>query len=285
MIFWIASYPKSGNTWLRLLIEALTRTDAAPISINAIARTRCHASNRAQFDELVGVRAADLPRELVQQLRPRVYVAAACGERGAQYWKIHDAWGLVAPTVPLIPPTVTRGVVYVVRNPMDVAVSLRVHLGTTQDAAIDFMADTEAMLASDRHSLPGHLPQHLRSWHGHVASWLHESRLPLHLLRYEDLKLRPVPTLRAAAEFLSLPTDEPTLQAALSATAFDELRAQEAHEGFLERHRTAQVFFRRGEVGGWRDELSESQAQRLIADHGPMMQSLGYLDTRGQLLC
>jgi hypothetical protein len=285
MIFWIASYPKSGNTWLRLLIEALTRTDDAPISINAIARTRCHASNRAQFDELAGVRAADLPRELVEQLRPRVYGAAVHGVRAAQYWKIHDAWHLVTPREPLIPLTVTRGVVYVVRNPMDVAVSLRMHLATTQDAAIDFMADAAATLASDRHALPSQLPQQLRSWSGHAASWLHESGLPLHLLRYEDLRLRPLPTLRATADFLGLPTQEATLQAALSSTAFDKLRAQEASAGFRERYQHAEVFFRRGEVGAWREELSESQTRRLIDDHGAMMQTLGYLDTAGRLLC
>lgn len=285
MIFWIASYPKSGNTWLRLLIDALTRVDDAPISINAIARAGDHASNRALFDELVGVRAADLPRELVQQLRPPMYVAAVQRSPAAQYWKIHDAWSLVAPAVPLIPPSVTRGVVYIVRNPLDVAVSLRAHLATTQDAAIDFMGNTAAILAGERQALPDHLPQHLGSWSEHVVSWLHRSRLPLHLLRYEDLKSQPLPTLRAAAEFLELSTDPRTLQAALSATAFDKLREQEASEGFRERLPRAGVFFRRGEAGAWREELSESQVRRLIAAHGPMMQHLGYLDAHGRLLC
>jgi aryl sulfotransferase len=284
VIFWIASYPKSGNTWLRLLIEALTHA-AAPISINAIATVRRLASNRAQFDELVGVRAADLPRHVVQQLRPAMYAAAIRGVGQAQYWKIHDAWHLVAPSLPLIPAAVTRGVLYVVRNPLDVAISLRSHLGITQDAAIDFMNDGEAMLARDQRGLPDQLPQLLRSWSGHVASWLHESKLPLHLLRYEDLKLRPLYTLRGAADFLELSTAESELQAALSATAFEKLRAQEASEGFRERHRHAGVFFRRGEAGAWREELNESQMQRMIAAHGPMMRSLGYLDPAGRLLC
>jgi aryl sulfotransferase len=285
MIFWIASYPKSGNTWLRLLIEALSHPGNACVSINAIASAQGHASNRARFDELVGVRAADLPRELVQQLRPQVYAAAARDARGPRYWKIHDAWCQVAPAVPLIPPEVTRGVLYIVRNPLDVAVSLRGHLATTQDAAIDLMANTAATLASDRRSLPGQLPQYLRTWSAHAASWLHESNLPLHLVRYEDLKLRPLPTLRAVAEFLGLPSAAPALSAALSATAFDQLRAQEISEGFVERYRRAAVFFRRGETGAWREELSDSQARRLIADHGAMMQALGYLDAGGRLLC
>jgi hypothetical protein len=269
---------------MRLLIDALTDSDT-PVSINAIATVSRIASNRAQFDELVGVRAADLPRELVQQLRPRVYAAAVQGARTAQYWKIHDAWSLVAPASPLIPASLTRGVLYVVRNPLDVAVSLSRHLAVSQDAAIDFMADDAAMLARDPRALPDQLPQLLRSWSGHVASWLHESQLPLQLVRYEDLKLQPLLSVRAAAEFLGLPSDEHLLQAALAATAFDKLRAQEASEGFRELNRHAEVFFRRGEAGAWREQLSESQARRLIADHGPMMQALGYLDAAGRLLC
>jgi hypothetical protein len=97
-----------------------------------IATVTRHASNRVLFDELAGVRAADLPRELVQRLRPQVY-AAVRGATRAQYWKIHDAWREVAPQLPLIPSAVTRGVVYVVRNPLDVAVSLRSHLSIIQD--------------------------------------------------------------------------------------------------------------------------------------------------------
>ena len=285
MIFWIASYPKSGNTWVRILLEALTRLDAAPVSINAIARVRSHASNRVLFDQLVGVKASDLPPDLVERLRPEVYALASQAAAAAEYWKIHDAWRLVAPDVSLIPAHVTRGVLYVVRNPLDVAVSLHEHLSLTQDAAIDFMADPEAMLSGSVRALGYQLPQYLKTWSEHVASWLTTSPLPVHLLRYEDLKSAPLATLRAAADFLGLPTEAAALLAALDAAAFDKLRAQEASEGFSERSRHAPVFFRRGLAGVWREELTLQQVQRVIADHGAMMQSLGYLDSSGGLPC
>ena len=285
MITWIASYPKSGSTWFRLLLETLTQTEHAPIAINTLKRVAGHAASRAFFEEFSGVRAADLPRDLVDRIRPRVYDAAAQSMPGLQCVKVHDAWSHVTVSQPLFPRSATAGVVYVVRNPLDVAVSLRFHLSVDQDAAIGFMANSLATLAASSQRLPEQLPQRLRRWADHVASWLMESQLRVHLVRYEDLKAQPFETLHGAAMFLGIPTDEIRIREAFASTAFERLQAQEAVGGFRERHRHTGVFFRRGESGAWRDELSDAQVARVVSDHAPMMRQLGYLDAAGELLC
>ncbi len=280
MITWLASYPKSGNTWLRILLEALTGESDQPVSINAIERVNGHASNRLLFDAHVGVRSADLPRALIDQLRPKVYAAALHATPSPRYLKVHDAWNLAAADAPMFPQAVTRAVLYVVRNPLDVAISLRHHLVIDQDAAIRFMANENATLAASTRKLPEQLPQRLHSWSTHVSSWL-DSPLPVHLVRYEDLKSAAVSTLRAVAEFLGLPATQPRLQAAIEAASFDRLRQQEQSTGFRERNPRVGVFFRRGEAGTWREELDTQQVERILADHGAMMRRLGYLDATG----
>ena len=285
MITWVASYLKSGNTWFRILFEALTQTEAAPIAINELERMTGHAGSRSLFEQFSGVRASDLPNDVVEQLRPRVYEAAARTLVGLKCLKVHDAWNHVAPSEPLFPRSATKAVIYLARNPLDVAVSLRFHLSVKQDAAIDFMANPRASISAGTHKLPEQLPQRLRRWSEHASSWLIESQLPVHLIRYEDLESRQVETLRQAAAFLGIPTDDDRIRKAIEAAAFDRLQAQEAAGGFRERHRGVSVFFRRGRSGAWRDELSESQVARIVSEHAPMMRHLGYLDESGGLLC
>ena len=284
MITWIASYLKSGNTWFRVLLEALTRTDESAVSINALQRMNGHAAGRSLFDEFCAVKASYLSRETVERLRPRVYEAAAQSDSGQRYLKVHDAWTLVAPSDPMFPPAATTGVVYLARNPLDVAVSLRFHLSMDQDTAIRFMANPHASISAGTHKLPEQLPQRLLRWSEHVSSWL-ESSLPVHLVRYEDLQSHPVETLQAVAAFLKIPTDDCRLRSAIETAAFDRLQAQESMYGFRERNRSAGAFFRRGETGTWRDELAAVQVTKIVADHGPMMRRLRYLDAANRPLC
>jgi hypothetical protein len=70
-IVWLASYPKSGNTWLRGFITALLHPGNAGIDINNLYTTTI-ASSRQLFDELTGVSSADLAPEEIEKLRPMV---------------------------------------------------------------------------------------------------------------------------------------------------------------------------------------------------------------------
>jgi len=102
------------------------------------------------------------------------------------------------------------------------------------------------------------------------------------VVRYEDMLFRPLETFTRAARFLELPHDAPRVEKAVRFAAFDELHRQEAEHGFAEKSARASRFFRRGEAGGWKEELNPEQVARVIAGHGPMMRRLGYLDAGGQ---
>lgn len=271
-IFWLASYPKSGNTWLRAFIATLISGE--PADINKLTFLGGFAGSRSAFDEALGIAAADLTLEQQTNLRPRAYEIWAAEAKRPRYCKAHDAYHLTPAGEPLFPTNATRGAVYIVRDPRAVAVSLAHHNGRTIDAAIDRMADADATFSNSPNRLDEQLQQRLLSWSDHVGSW-RQAPFPVHVVRYEDLHADPA-AFGATARFLDLPDDVERLASAVAAASFARLQEQERAAGFVERPRQALAFFREGRVDGWRDALTPAQITRIEQAHGPMMRRFGY---------
>jgi aryl sulfotransferase len=169
-------------------------------------------------------------------------------------------------------------VILIVRDPRDVAPSLANHNNDSIDQAIAFMNDNAAGFCVKTTRQHSQYRQKLPGWSGHVASWLDQSDIPLHLIRYEDMQADTAGTFRRALDFAARPASDEDIRRAVGCADFAELRRQERQTGFREapRPHLGGQFFRRGEVGGWRDELSAEQVARIEAAHAPMMRRLGY---------
>ncbi len=266
-IVWLASYPKSGNTWLRAFIANLRLGDRGPANINDLQIPT--AANRHLFDEVTGIEASDLMPEEIARLRPRVYRQLAEDSAETVFLKIHDACG------PIVPADATAGAIYIIRNPLDVAVSFAHHMSKPIDWSIEEMASTAAGYYSD---LPiRNLDQQLGSWSGHVSSWVDQRAFPVHVVRYEDLHDRPVEAFTAVATCCGLQNKPNSVQRAIERSAFDVLQKQELNTGFRERPEKLALFFRQGRAGIWREALLPAQVARIIDDHGPVMERFGYL--------
>jgi len=275
-ITWLASYPKSGNTWLRIFITNLERDEETRASINELDFVSGSGA-RAHFDEAVGYKAGELTHDEVDLLRPDVYVYESRVREEAFYCKVHDAFASLPEGRPLFPPQASLRAVYLIRNPLDVCVSFAHHLATTDlDAMIESMADPAYAFGGCTYHPDQQLRQRLLTWSEHVLSWVDGAQMPVHLMRYEDMKLNPVETFTACAEFLGLPHDPERIVRALDKSSFEELQQQEEAEGFKEA-RSAQSFFREGRVGSWRDGLTPQQAARIVRDHRDVMRRFGYL--------
>ncbi|WP_269747040.1 sulfotransferase domain-containing protein [Elstera litoralis] len=174
---WLASYPKSGNTWLRLALSSLSR-DGAPPDFAAKVGFAPIASNRSPFDLLLDVDSGDLTDDEAEALRPCFYELEARRHAEPQLRKVHDAWTLTSAGEPLFPPALTLGTLYIARDPRDVAVSLAAHLGMTVDEAIAAMAAPAATLARGGKRGKTQLAQRLLSWSAHVESWLDAPGMP-----------------------------------------------------------------------------------------------------------
>ncbi len=281
-IVWLASYPKSGNTWMRILLTNYLRNGTEPADINKIDGGPI-ASARFWFDEWVGIEASALDDALIERLRPGVYRCMAREEQSTIYMKVHDAWLRTKQGEGLFPADVTAGVVYILRNPLDMAASCAHHWGVTIEQAVDNLCDSAFTSSRSIGGLSDQLRQFMGSWSDHVQSWLDESGLPVHLVRYEDLQRDPVRYFGEVVTFCSLPFDEERVRTAVAFSSFGELQRQEHDKGFRECSVSAPGnFFRRGEVGSWREELPPALAQRLIDTHGDVMRRFGYLGENGQ---
>ncbi len=284
-ICWLASYLKSGNTWLRIFINNLRSKSEHPININDLSRHEPIASSREEFDNLLGVESSDLTFEEIEGYRPAVYRHMAHTSPDMLMLKIHDAYTLSKQGIPIVPEDVTHGAIYILRNPLDVAVSMSHFLKRDIDSVLDIMGCENIAFAATRQKLFIQLLQRTLSWSKHVTSWIDLPPFPVLVVRYEDMQLSPLATFTKVASFAGLPDDEERVARAIGHSSFGILQQQEQKHGFRERPGTAASFFRKGEAGGWRRELTEAQVERIITDHGAVMRRFGYLSESGQTIC
>jgi hypothetical protein len=282
-IVWLASYPKSGNTWFRVFLTNLLRDADEPARINELESTPI-ASARGLFDNNMGFEASDLTADEIDRLRPELYGHLAQEATETPFMKIHDAYTVTADGTPLIPAEATAGALYFIRNPLDVAVSFAHHSGCDYDTSIARMADESFAFCGKSDRLHTQLRQQLLTWSDHVRSWLDAAPFPVCVLRYEDMKTHPLETFTRAVRFAGLPHTGAQIQKALEFSSFDVMRQQEAVDGFQEKSSAAKSFFRKGKIGSWREELNEEQTRRIVRDHGEVMKRFDYLDENGKVV-
>ena len=271
-IVWLASYPKSGNTWLRAFLHNLLRNPEEAYDINRIADFTLGDSDLRWYLGPIGRPPGDWTREEVGRARAGVHAAMTGAFPDSVFVKTHNA--LVADrTGPMITLAETAAAIYLVRNPLDVAVSFADHLGKSLDETIDFMADPGAESLNTERAVY----QIYRSWSEHVLSWTETPHPGLHVVRYEDMLTEPTGTFRAVARFLGLDPPRPRLERAIRRSSFRVLQEQERRHGFAERSPLAAQFFREGKAGQWRRALTPEQADRVVASQRRQMERFGYL--------
>jgi hypothetical protein len=231
----IASYPRSGCTWLRfLLFEALTNQPAGFVSVNR--HIPGPGSRRAA--------AALLPNDgrLVQSHDP--------------------SW-----------PRGTR-VVYLVRDVRDVVLSsYRAHIrrGVFEGSLDDYIGP---FLMGD---------WYFGSWARHVDYWIGSDDDPSRrgvglTLTYEELRRDPNASLASVVRFLGVEREESVISRAVANNAIDAMRAKEdaAPPGTIDYAVQGIRFVGKGKAGGWKDELSDDQLERIESSAGAQLLRLGY---------
>ena len=280
-LFWLASYPKSGNTWFRAFLRNLDCGDGGPASINDLGPTALAAS-RAWMDEVLGFDTGDFGPGETERLRPAIYRFASRRLCSYAYRKIHDACHRVEGGRWIVDAEATAGALYLIRNPLDVAISYAHHADHSIDDAIAAMADPDHRLArDDGQGLKPQVEQRLLTWSDHVLSWVDNPDIPVHVLRYEDMQAGGAQAFAEAAKFLELDADWSAIERAIAFSSFDTLKSQEEREPFRERAQISARFFRKGVVGDWQTTLSGAQIGSIVEAHGAVMRRFGYCDAAG----
>lgn len=195
------------------------------------------------------MKSSELTAQEIERWRPRVYEQISEAATSPRFMKTHDAYTYNAWGEPLMSKAATWGALYFVRNPLDVVVSYAHHSTQTVERIIESMGDASTNMSGNPKKLFNQLPQRLLTWSGHVLSWVDEPGLRLHVMRYEDMKLRPFETFRDAIVFMELPDDATRIEQAIAHASFEELQSQEVESGFQEKIPLAESFFSKGEIG------------------------------------
>lgn len=257
-IIWLASFPKSGNTWMRSFLAHYLMPPGEAPDINNLRKFTTGDVRQDFFDAAAGgsFQAGD-PEEWLK-VRPQALRLIAVSKPNHHFVKTH-CQAIKYLGQDLIPPEVTAAAIYIVRNPFDLAPSFARHQDCDIDTAITRMMDPSLIMGT-----PRGIYEALGSWDGHVASWTKAPGLPKHVVRYEDMLSRPGKTFGdLLSKFLRLKVDKPKLARAIKATSFANMQKQEKEKGFAERPEGMQNFFAKGQAGVWREDLTPEQVGRL----------------------
>ena len=233
----IISYPRSGNTWLRFLLGYLRAGEGVTF---------------ATLEEVVPDIYLNSDRALRAVPRPRIL-------------KSHEPFD---PTYPRV--------IYLIRDPRDVAISYYHYLVKTRDLdeshpISDFI---DSFIAG---SLQGY-----GSWENHVRSWTtrRQTETDFFQIRYEDLLADPFEGLRAMAKFVPLPDDGARIRGAVASAEVSVMQRLErtTASGWrtLSGSRPTGSFVRIGERGTGVRELPPESIAAIESAWGDTMRSLGY---------
>jgi hypothetical protein len=275
-IVWIASYPKSGNTWFRALLTNYLNKSEEPVNINALLGNI--ASNRMVFDEATGIDSSSLTKQEILHLRPEVYKYLSDKNKNTVYQKIHDAFIYVDKKRLLVPPEHSKGIIYLIRNPLEISVSFAAHLNKSIDKTIDIMADKDYAFCDKTHQSYTQLEQPISSWNQHVISWTEQEKIPVLIIRYEDLFYNTNKELYKILNFLGIEIIEDEVTLAIEKSSFNILKNQELKQGFIEKSPVTKRFFRKGNTNSWEKALYNVQFEKIIDNHSAVMKKFGYLN-------
>ena len=248
-IVWLASYPKSGNTWLRTLLNNYYSNDLEPSNINKLSIS-LKMNDSQLIEKYADLEPSELTFHELEYIRPNVFKKMAEETSEKLFVKTHSAYFETSIQEPVIPLQNTIGIIYLIRNPLDVVVSYAHHESKSIDEMIDFMNDENAIIGNLKSSFHRLSPERMYSWSKHVLSWT-KPELPVLLVKYEDLLANTETTFSRILHFLNVEISKESLLKAVEFSAFEILKKQELDSGFKEKNLRTKQFFRKGKVGNW----------------------------------
>jgi hypothetical protein len=272
-IVWLASYPKSGNTWLRAIVDRIVHPER-PFSLDVLAEA-APAFGRLT-EQFIADQGSAVPLSAPGEVR-RYWAAAQRAVCAAAEDEIFLKTHNVAATFdsgPFPDPDLTKSAIYIVRDPRDVAISFAYHYRQSLGLAVAALCSSTTFNFKPDQVGRTEL---LMSWGEHVASWSSAKPYPLLVLRYEDLLADGAAGVRQIAEFLGRPLSAAQIKDAVAATSFAALRREETEHGFAEAVR-AGGFFRMGTAQQWRAIKDQRVFRPLLDKFAKLMRRFGYHD-------
>ena len=200
--FYLIAYPKSGNTWVRVLLANLLNTNPElEIAFHNLGDFIPDSHNRTQRKFIISEKSdfRKLPVQVV---------------------KSHDTYKAYFKD---------KKVIYLLRNGSNVIPSFFHYINARIEQPVTF---EEILSGKASHSFG--------SWYAHVSSWLRSKPKSLLFIQYEKLREQPKEELRRISNFLNLPLDEVRIEEAIRRSEFKEMKRLEVKYGYFNDNRTAE---------------------------------------------
>lgn len=271
-ITWLASFPKSGNTFMRVLLSNYLSKKEEPVDINSLIGG-WHLNLRQPFEDYVGLSLDELSRQEISQLRARASKEFSDSINNFPYFiKTHEQYHVPPHQFGVFHPAASNHAIYLVRNPVSIVQSYAYHMGVSDLESMQLINNKEAKNPRYR----GHqfLDQLIGSWSEHVLSWTHHQDFSVTVVRYEDLVSQTQSEFAKVLQDCQLPLSELDMARALECSAHEVLRKQEKLQGFREKHHNAGTFFNRNARVD--NSLESALIAAIIELHGDVMESFSY---------
>jgi len=276
-IFWIASYPKSGNTWMRIIIKNIFFDSKPGEELENLDFIPYFDANK-NFEFIKEINNNDYKNRSQMQTiaKYRVLAQKKTIIKGGSFgfFKTHSA-NLKIDEVPYTHEETTLGYIYLIRDPREIAVSYSYHKNNNIDKTIDTMINHKAIsFGSDG------IPMHQSSWDQNVISWKNLDT-PNLFIKYEDMLDNYENTINNILFFFEknfsfhFKNKLDIINAILENIKFSKLKEIEDKKGFKEELNNN--FFRSGKKDTWKNILSNKQIRRIENEFTNIMKIFGYL--------
>ena len=278
MIIWIASYPKSGNTWIRSLLSTYLYSDDGSFNFSLLNK----------IDQFPGKHHFDFFLKDFKNLKKISSYWVAAQERlrlskdGNFFLKTHNSLCTVENN-PFTNKNNTMAAIYVVRDPRNIITSLSHHYNMNLEEAFNFMTNSQITLVDKKNYAS--VVQPLGDWSNHFRSWKSIKFAPFLIIKYEDLihdtKKTFLEVLNFLKQFINVKIDEDKVLKTIESCAFDNLSEREKLEGFKESvystgSQNKLKFFYLGKKNNWKRLLDKKMEKKIRSIFPKEMEELGY---------
>ena len=263
MIVWIASYPKSGNTWLRLLISNYLWPDSTNIFDNLKYIPKFPKKN--YFEGIVDEES--LKKDSLEIFKYFIPAQERINKNNKlKILKTHNFAGSIK-GYPFTNSKNSSGAIYIVRDPRSVVVSSA------------FEKSAERIMSTKNVSLNDGFMEARLTWKIHYLSWK-KIDIPKIIIKYEDLFSDPLNKFLEVLEFINqfkkIKIDEDKIKGTIEKCSFENLADNEKKFGFTEKL-GKENFFRKGLVDEWKKVLNENLVKKIEKEFFEEMKELKYL--------
>ena len=279
MIIWIASYPKSGNTWVRSFLSSYIYSEGKEFNFQMLNKITQFPSRRL-FNKM-----GQNPKNLLEAAQSWISSQEIINlSNDIVFLKTHNAMCKLE-NYPFTNKENTLGAIYIVRDPRDVLVSYYAHSVTKTNNAnytsvLDTMTTGKTLtyLSDDKDKK---FMSIMGNWSENYNSWKNFNLTKKIIIKYEDLLLDPFMNFLKIIEFLNnlygLKIDKNKIKKSIEATKFSNLQKLEKEIGFGEKLKNKKLFFREGKIGQWKKKLDKKFSDKLEKVFYKDMKELNYL--------